>query len=209
MKIFEFYEMYTALKAHFETSYDFVKYKGKMNLSVSNFERRKDVIFFKKWSKQFTKKEAAQFITANLLYDVKWIGDFKKENLSRFRNQLENISYTFSNDLDKMILECELSGNPLQFWFTCVDGNHPPIVQRYLQNKLAIETLIVLNHFLKLFEKFDRDISDTVFWPMIKNKCLKYERLLQFSPSQFEKFKQIIQSKWSSSNVENHDVERT
>jgi len=204
MKIFEFYEMYTALKAHFETNYNFVKYHGKIHLSVSNFERRKDVIFFKKWSKQFTKKEAAQFITANLLYDVKWIGDFTKENLSKFRNQLENISYTFSNDLDKMILECELSDNSLQFWFICANGNHPPIVQWYLQDKLAIETLIILNHFLKLFEKFDENVSDTVFWPMIKTKCLKYEQLLQFSSSHWEKFKQIIQSKRSSSYVKNN-----
>ena len=39
---FELYSYYMAIKKHFTSTYDFVKYGGKMRLTVDGFENRKD-----------------------------------------------------------------------------------------------------------------------------------------------------------------------
>ena len=61
---FETYVYYLALKRHFTSNYDFVKYNGKVNARVDAFERRKDKFFFFKLSKR---KDVKNFILANLL----------------------------------------------------------------------------------------------------------------------------------------------
>ena len=42
---FDLYSYYMAMKKHFTTSYDFVKYGGKMRLSVDSFEIEKTSSF--------------------------------------------------------------------------------------------------------------------------------------------------------------------
>ena len=57
---FELYSYYMAIKKHFTSTYDFVKYGGKMRLTVDGFENRKDKFFFYKLSKR---KDAKDFIS--------------------------------------------------------------------------------------------------------------------------------------------------
>lgn len=45
---FESYKLYNALKLHFESSYDAVKYNFKSNVTPNSFLKRKDKYFFAK-----------------------------------------------------------------------------------------------------------------------------------------------------------------
>jgi hypothetical protein len=196
MNAYELYLLYAALRAHFETSYNYVKYSGKIRRSVQAFEKRSDVYYFKRWAKKLAnKKEAIQFVTGNLLADQQWFGDFSLDNLRQFRKQLENLSYVFGNELDKMILDSEVHNKQLGEWFQCVDSNHPPILKGYLRRQISIETLIILNVLGGIFSKFDAGISEGIVWPLVKQKCEKYAILLSFTESQINGFRQILKTK--------------
>ena len=53
---YEAFGLYESLKLHFsKDSYDFFKYNGKTNISVTSFENRKDKYHFYKLSRKYTK----------------------------------------------------------------------------------------------------------------------------------------------------------
>ena len=52
MNEFECYSTYTALKLHFTSDYDYFKYNGKCNVTLSSFNKRKEKFFFKKLSRE-------------------------------------------------------------------------------------------------------------------------------------------------------------
>ncbi len=55
---YEAFGLYQALKLHFTTdSYDYFKYAGKTNISVTTFENRKDKYHFYKLSRKYSNKE--------------------------------------------------------------------------------------------------------------------------------------------------------
>ena len=74
---YETFGIYQALKLHFtQESYDYFKYHGKTNISVSAFENRKDKYHFYKLSRRFTvKDELIDFLVANFIEDTHmWVG---------------------------------------------------------------------------------------------------------------------------------------
>ena len=79
---YETFSLYQALKLHFTNeSYDFFKYNGKSNVSVTAFENRKDKYHFYKLSRKFTnKEELISFIVANFIEDdTSWVGSLLQE----------------------------------------------------------------------------------------------------------------------------------
>ena len=75
---YEMYVYYLALKRHFTSSYDYHKYNGKINASITSFETRKDKFFFYKLSKR---SDAKDFILSNMVNNPKiWIGDMLSDN---------------------------------------------------------------------------------------------------------------------------------
>jgi hypothetical protein len=75
---YEAFGLYESLKLHFtKDSYDFHKYNGKSNISVTSFENRKDKYHFYKLSRKFSKKEdLIEFLVANFVErDGLWVGD--------------------------------------------------------------------------------------------------------------------------------------
>ena len=67
---FEVYKMYLALKNHFTTdTYDYVKYRGKVNASEKAFEERRDRYFFKKLATKYDGSEVLNYFVANFMHD--------------------------------------------------------------------------------------------------------------------------------------------
>ena len=79
---YEAFCLFQAIKLHFTSaSYDFFKYNGKSNISVTAFENRKDKYHFYKLSRKFPNKEMLiEFLVANFLEkDKLWVGDLLNE----------------------------------------------------------------------------------------------------------------------------------
>jgi hypothetical protein len=189
---YEAFGLYESLKLHFtKDSYDFHKYNGKSNISVTSFENRKDKYHFYKLSRKFSKKEdLIEFLVANFVErDGLWVGDLLTEDAEvNYRSRqkiLQSLSYEFTDDLTKLFSGID---NPNEV-IKVVDGDYPVLLTYTLQKETKIETLCILNSILGFLPMWDKKITDTIRWPNLKRKIVKYTAFL---PKDVVKYKLIL-----------------
>jgi hypothetical protein len=189
---YETFGLYQALKLHFtQESYDFFKYNGKTNVSVTTFENRKDKYHFYKLSRRLTQKEdMIDFIVANLVEDEKtWVGSLLMQesevNYRKHQKVIQSMSYTFENDCKLIFRDCIL--NPNEVLMT--DGDYPVLLKKALQKSVNIESMCLLNNMLGFVPMWSKKIADTIHWPNYRMKLLKYSA---FIPKDDIKYKLIL-----------------
>jgi len=176
---FESYKLYNALKLHFETDYDAVKYNFKSNVSSQSFFKRRDKYFFAKIAKHYEKDLKGYYI-ANFKHGVSYVGEMVNEvgekNYIEHKKTLESLTRVFQNDINK------LSEQKMEFddLFKSEDGQHPLIVQLWMQEEITIETVVILNSLIGFIPRESKKISDTLIWPDIKRKIEKYTPFVNF-----------------------------
>jgi len=68
--------LYKALKLHFSSDYDFIKYHGKVKYSVDQYRRNRYSYVFEKLSKKYSDDEIKNFFISNFLQNEKvWVQD--------------------------------------------------------------------------------------------------------------------------------------
>ena len=189
---YETFGLYQALKLHFtQESYDFFKYNGKTNVSVTTFENRKDKYHFYKLSRRLAQKEdMIDFIVANLVEDEKtWVGSLLMQesevNYRKHQKVIQSMSYTFENDCKLIFRDCIL--NPNEVLMT--DGDYPVLLKKGLQKSVNIESMCLLNNMLGFVPMWSKKIVDTIHWPNYRMKLLKYSA---FIPKDDVKYKLIL-----------------
>jgi len=189
---YETFGLYQALKLHFtQESYDFFKYNGKTNVSVTTFENRKDKYHFYKLSRRLAQKDdMIDFIVANLVEDEKtWVGSLLMQesevNYRKHQKIIQSMSYTFENDCKLIFGDCIL--NPNEVLIT--DGDYPVLLKKGLQKLVNIESVCLLNNMLGFVPMWSKKIADTIHWPNYRMKLLKYSA---FIPKDDVKYKLIL-----------------
>jgi hypothetical protein len=189
---YEAFGLYESLKLHFtKDSYDFHKYNGKSNISVTSFENRKDKYHFYKLSRKFNKREdLTEFLVANFVErDGLWVGDLLTEdaevNYRRRQKILQSLSYEFTGDLAKLFDGVDDPNEVIKV----VDGDYPILLTYTLQKETKIETLCILNSILNFLPMWDKKITDTIRWPDFRRKIVKYTAFL---PKDSVKYKLIL-----------------
>lgn len=175
MQPFEAYTTFLALKNHFTTDYDYVKYNGKVGAKPASFHVRKDKYQFYKLSKH---KDPLKYLVANFIDgDLKWIGDlFSDESDKVYNNWLkrqQSLSYIFEQDLNKLCTN--FNDNVI-----VKNGQHPHLLKQYLRREISIETIIILNDIFGFFGHWNKKIDDTVLWPSIYKKLQKYKPFFHY-----------------------------
>lgn len=193
---YETFQLYNALKLHFNGNYDFFKYNGKSNVSVDTFEKRKDKYHFYKLSRKYSNKEEMQkFLIANFVdNDQVWVGDLLNDgaydNYLRRQKVIQSLTYTFENDI-KTVFDGVEDKNALM---RCKDGEYPPLLTKWLRREIQIETLCVLDKILGFIKPWDECISETIRWPGIRRKIIKYQPFISFDEVRLKlKLKEILQ----------------
>jgi hypothetical protein len=182
---FESYRLYNALKLHFETDYDALKYNFKTNASAKSFLNRKDKYFFAKIAKSH-EKDLKGYYVANFKNDVSYVGEMVNEvgekNYLSHRKTLESLTRVFQNDINKLIEEQpEFDG-----LFKAEDGQHPLVIQLWMQEEISLETVVILNSLIGFIQKESKNISDTLIWPDIKRKIEKYSPFVDFDSTKMK-----------------------
>lgn len=174
--------MYLALKNHFETqSYDFFRYNGKVNATFDSFCARRDKYQFSKLSK---KDDVKGYIIANLTAQKKisWVGDLLTEdaenNFKHWQKRQQSLAYTVSEDFSKF--------EDLKQAIVVENGQHPFLLKLFLQKKICVETLIIIDKFTNIFQYWDERINDPVIWPSISMLVEKYKPFLKFDKNRFK-----------------------
>jgi hypothetical protein len=172
---YQMYVYYLAIKRHFTSNYDFHKYNGKINASVTSFETRKDKFFFYKLSK---KTDAKNFILANVVENPNiWVGDIVGEKgdavFMEWKKKQQSISYVFKSELSN--LDEDFDSNLI-----VKNGQHPKLLRLYINRTISKETLIIVDDLTNVFSYWNNKLVDKIIFPDILNTCNKYKPFLEF-----------------------------
>lgn len=178
---YEMYVYYLAMKRHFTSSYDYHKYNGKINASITSFETRKDKFFFYKLSKR---SDAKDFILANMVNDPKiWIGDIVGEEgekvFTEWTKKQQSLSYVFKTELGK--LDEDFDSNLIT-----KDGQHPKLLRLHTTGNISQETLIIIDDLTNVFSYWSKKVLDKIIFPDILNRCNKYKPFLNYDKTKMK-----------------------
>ena len=179
MKPFEAYQIYVAMKLHFNSDrYDIFKANGKTRASRSAFEKRRDKTFFFHLARLLDKHGKEYLIPLFLDNPNMWVGDTlhdrSEEIFWQWQKRLQSMTYNFKNDIECCVNRFE-NFNEL---FRCEDGQMPALMWMVMHYNISIETFIIMNKVLNFFPQFDKDIAEPIVWNELRKKCLKYEPFL-------------------------------
>jgi hypothetical protein len=171
MSAFDCYREYMALKNHFtKPSYDYFKYNGKTNASLTAFEKRKDKLWFQKLAKH---SDVHNFLLANLVVNEKaWIreiaySDVAEKVYKEWAQRQQSLSYVFKNDLGK--LNPDFNSN-----FVCKENEHPLLLKLFLAGEISLETLCLLLEFTGAKGYWDNKMQYDLVYDQLRTKIEKY-----------------------------------
>lgn len=187
---FESYQKYLALKNHFTNKkYNYFTYNGKVKANLQSFYKRKDRFWFEKLSRNKTDEEILNFFVANFAScddpQSLWIGQIIKEGEDNYKNWMrktQSLSYIFKEEIGIF------NSKNFDEMFNIEGNKHPLIIKNYLQKKISLETLIILNNILEYTKEFDKKLQDPV-WEFISMRIQKYTPFIHIDVN---KFKQLL-----------------
>lgn len=200
MTEYEACQLYLALKSHFiSNTYDFFKYNGKVRLTESSFNGRKDKYQFTKLVKKVSEDQMKDYILFNLIHNEKlWIGNLfdseSRDIWQKHRKYKESITYSFSSELD--ILFDKIHINNL---FKATDEHTlPEILNMLISNTITWETFCILDHYIKFSTNFDNILKNNSIWKIYSNKLKKISPF--FTEYYTDKTKKILKDKINERN---------
>lgn len=183
---FESYKLYNALKLHFETNYDAIKYNFKSNVTPQSFFKRKDKYFFAKLAKKYN-GELKEFYVSQFINTEKYVGDMMdseaEQNYMKYKKIKESIHRVFSVDINRIGEE----NVPFDNLFEAVDGQHPLVVKLWMQEEISLETVVILNSIFGFIDRESKNISDTIIWPDTRRLIEKYTPFVNFNVDKCKK----------------------
>jgi hypothetical protein len=190
---YEAFCLYNALKLHFTTKYDFVKYSGKTSVSKDSFMLRKDKFSFYKISRKYNREDMFGFFVANLLEKpTLWAGELLSEDAESvykvWLKTQQSLSYIFEQNLSYMLDEIESPEELLKV----VDGQYPILYNMHLMNKVSLETVMILDDIMNFMPMWSKKIEDDIIFPDFVKRCQKYKPFLNYDKV---KFKNMLRDK--------------
>jgi hypothetical protein len=179
----EVLDLYTALKLHFTTSYDFFKYNGKLKARKGTYEDRHDRGHLFRLSRKYQAHEIQGVIIANLLKNpvATWPGSLINDESAQIYNDWlavqNSLSYSFKTDMNTI----RDSGVTLTNLFLVQNGQHPELLKMFLGKKIKFETMIILLKLLQMQSYWDKLIEEQVVWPDVSRIITKYEPFMTWN----------------------------
>ena len=182
MKIepYDAYRYYMAIKLHFESdSYHAIKYHYKTSVSQQSFWKRKDKYHFAKVAKKCnTEQDLIEFFVCHFADDLSWVGDMldKEDSLIQYKKKKESLMYHFNLD---MIALREVHTSFDDMFKIGEDSPYPRIINYYLQDKVDINTVSILNKLTGFLNGVR--VNESQLYPVIRKRILKYECFVTFN----------------------------
>lgn len=197
MNGYDAYKTYQAVRLHFSSpTFNYYTYNGKSKTSMEAFELRKDKYLFHKVARMYPDEELPYFFAINFVRSIKntWINgmlqDEASENYKDWKAWQQSRLYNFQNDLDK------LSEMKFESLIVCKDGQFPELLNLVFQNEISYDTLVILDHYIKMIDVWATKISDDFIWGDFYKKYKKYKPFfLHYAPLSDVFYKKIIVDK--------------
>jgi ABC-type Fe3+/spermidine/putrescine transport system ATPase subunit len=111
-----------------------------------------------------------------------WIGQIIKEGEETYTNWMrrkQSLSYIFKEEVSI------LNSKNFDEMFSIQGNKHPLIIKNYLQKKISLETLIILNNILEYTKEFDKKLQDPV-WEFVSMRIEKYSPFIHIDSNKFK-----------------------
>lgn len=171
MTALEAYKLYTSLKLHFTSEkYNYFKYNGKTH---ANFIPQNQLHFYERLSKKYG-DDLREFYVANFLENSQiWVAELLSdeaiERYKKYQAKNQSLTYIFKNDILLLLDEYEDLNKII-----LVEKDFPILLKKTMQEKVQLETLLILNSIVKFFGMWDKKIDDDIIWKSFRMKCIKY-----------------------------------
>src|SRR5258705_6114450 len=141
MNTFEAFREYQALKAHFTSEYNYIKYNGKMkSITPVTLDRNKQKYLFEKLAKM---KDPQGYLIANFLKDRIWIGDmFSSEgekDYKAWKKRIDSLDYSLMEEVKKFMGERPDEAMSAHL------GHYPKLFRDYIKGDISIELIMALD----------------------------------------------------------------
>lgn len=184
---YEVYILYLALQRHFTSKgYNFNKYNGKVNASKNAFLKRRDKGLFNRIRfKLQNGNDLKDFFISNFVYkDPFSIYNIINENCFQiykdWKKRNDNLTDYYYKDLRF------LSRINIKEQLISDAGELPLVIQYYIQDKICIETLVLLDIFFKFLDR-NKLLHDDEQFNEISLKIKKYKSFMNLELNKLEK----------------------
>jgi len=184
------YTTFVALRLHFTTDFDYIKYNGKArSISDEKLQSRKDYDHFRRIERRYG-DHLQDFIVANLVNEhTAWINDLVKPRadvvFNTWKKNIENIVPNVEEDLKGLD----------QHMFSAGKETHPPLLKKYLAKKIKPETMIALDYAFSYIKNWDRHLDDPIIWPEHSMFLRKYKPFVIMNSEAVEKVATIAENR--------------
>lgn len=186
MNDYNLFKTYVAMKSHFTTeAYDYIKYGGKVSISETAYQKRKDIASFKIVSGWLPQKHCESLLVSHFIAVNDFTINFICENPTKsqkiynsWKERTSNILDVYKQDIKTIACESSCS------WRDCVvqtEDDYPLLFKLVMAGKISPETYSLLDdlfqHTSKAYKGMDTDL-------MFLGLNLKYRKYRSFlSPS--------------------------
>jgi hypothetical protein len=182
MDDYNLFKTYVAMKSHFTTeAYDYIKYGGKVSISETAYQKRKDIASFKIVAGWLPQKHCESLLVSHFIEMNDFTISFLCENptksqkiYNRWKERTSNILEVYNKDI-KTIAHAS-SGS----WRDCIiqsEDDYPLLFKLVMSRKIAPETYSLLDdlfqHTSKAYKGMDTDL-------MFLGLNLKYRKYRSF-----------------------------
>jgi len=193
MQGLDVYRTYLGMKQHFTNpKFDFFQYDGKVKASEKKYQERSDFYFFETLSRKLTDQEIKEYLLASFISSDDpqkiWIGDIKRSGKDcwlAWQKQRQSEQYLVSQDLDRLVVSMGEEGYTFNNLFETM-GGHPPLLKLFIQRRISLETLIILDMVLGFIPQWDKKLHDPL-WEMLSFKIRKYKPFLSIRKDKYTK----------------------
>lgn len=187
---FSFYKAYLAVKLHFTTSYNAIKYCGKTKAKESDFYVRNDHAIFEKWaSKVKNQNEAIELSVANFMVSNEWVHGTTEDGISIYTKwKSTQAALTHFIELDYNVIASFIEKHNIQyanFIQKTPKGNKAPLLQLYLTGKILPDTMVSLDsiHHPFISSWLQEYSSD----PLVSREVFKLDKYRPFIKPDYSK----------------------
>lgn len=177
---FNLFRIYCALKAHLSDSFDITKYGLKIKVTLDSYNKRSDRVFFERLAVKSDALESYQLMMLNMIgnedcisYELASAGAYTY--YLNHSGRIDRIHSVYRKDLETIFTLLATSNK--KFKDLLISTGHPVILQLLIQNKICIETVLLIDSFLPILDEINKQYKSDILWNPWYIKLSRYRTL--------------------------------
>jgi len=187
MSPFRCYEIFSCMKRHWNTNYDYVKYKGKAsNLNQLTYEKCKEKWFYEALHNKYRTEEQLVLFLIPVFFNNQntSFGDFFSEETKTLAdswfNKIRAIKRTFIQDSTSILDSLLRNKISFEYFFS---SDH--VLDFLIQGKISPETFIILDKILFFLDKTPK--SNIIYNVIHERRIKKYTSFISVDIAEYKK----------------------